>query len=92
MISETKIQEIGTDYLIIESDIGQIPDVLTQDSIYHRSNFILSAPNGIEVSHSIQFSVHHLHYSHRGNRHRTYIQYACRDKSKKLSMYLRDAT
>ena len=31
--------------------IAQIPDTFTQNSIYYRSDFILSAPDGIEVSH-----------------------------------------
>ena len=31
--------------------IDQIPDTFTQNGIYYRSYLVLSAPNGIEVSH-----------------------------------------
>ena len=37
--------------------VTQIPDTLAQNSIYHRPDFILSTPNGIEVSHSILLKV-----------------------------------
>ena len=37
--------------------IAQIPDAFTQNGVHHRSDFILSAPNGIVVSHSIRYSV-----------------------------------
>ena len=33
--------------------IGKIPDALTQNSIHHRSDFILSAPYEIEVCHAM---------------------------------------
>ena len=31
--------------------VTQIPDALAQNGIHHRSDFILSAPNGIKVCH-----------------------------------------
>ena len=37
--------------------VAEIPDTFTQNGIHHRSNLILSAPYGIVVSHSIQYSV-----------------------------------
>ena len=39
--------------------IGQIPDAFTQDSIYNCPNLVLSAPNGIEINHSILIAVPH---------------------------------
>ena len=36
--------------------IGQIPDALTQNGIYHCPNLILSAPYGIEVCHRTIFA------------------------------------
>ena len=41
---ECQFKNDGTTSFII----GQIPNALTQDGIYHRSDFILSAPYGIE--------------------------------------------
>ena len=38
---------------------AEIPDAFTQNGINHRSDFILCSPNGIVVSHSIQFAVLH---------------------------------
>jgi len=35
--------------------VTQIPDTLAQNGIDHRSDFILSAPNEIKVSHSTRF-------------------------------------
>ena len=52
---ECQFENDGTTPFII----GQIPDALTQNGIYHRSDFILSAPNGIKVCHSILFAVPH---------------------------------
>ena len=37
--------------------VTEIPDALSQNGIYHRSDFVLSAPYGIVVSHSIRYSV-----------------------------------
>ena len=37
--------------------IAQVPDTFSQNSINHRPYFILSAPNGIEVSHNTQSSI-----------------------------------
>ncbi len=37
--------------------ITQIPDTFSKNSIYHRPDFVLSAPNSIEVSHNIRFSI-----------------------------------
>ena len=37
--------------------IGQIPDAFAKNGIYYRSDFILSAPNGIKVNHNIQLGV-----------------------------------
>ena len=37
--------------------VTEIPDTFTQNGINHRSNLVLSAPNGIKVSHNIQYSV-----------------------------------
>ena len=39
--------------------VAEIPDAFTQNGINHRSDFILCSPNGIVVSHSIQFAVLH---------------------------------
>ena len=39
----------------IPTFIGQIPDAFTQDSIYYCPYLVLSAPNGIKVSHIIDF-------------------------------------
>ena len=36
--------------------IAQIPDALSQNGIHHRPDFILSAPNGIKVSHRTIFA------------------------------------
>ena len=32
--------------------IAQVPDTFTKDSVYHRPDFVLSAPDSIEVSHN----------------------------------------
>ena len=37
--------------------IAEIPDTLAQNGIHHRSDFVLCAPYGIVVSHSILFAV-----------------------------------
>ena len=37
--------------------VTEILDALSQNSIHHRSDFILCAPYGIVVSHSIRYSV-----------------------------------
>lgn len=37
--------------------IGQIPDAFTQNGIDYRPYFILSAPDGIKVSHNTQSSI-----------------------------------
>ena len=37
----------------------EIPDAFTQNGINHRSDFILSATYGIEINHSIRYSIHH---------------------------------
>ena len=37
--------------------VTEIPDALSQNSIHNRSDFILCAPYGIVVSHSIRYSV-----------------------------------
>ena len=36
--------------------VAEIPDAFTQNGINHRSNLVLSAPDCIEVSHSILFA------------------------------------
>ena len=46
---ECQFKNDGTTSFII----GQIPNALTQNGIYHRSDFILSAPYGIEVCHAM---------------------------------------
>ena len=43
--------------------VTQIPDALTQNGIHHRSDFILSAPNGIKVSHSFFYFYSFARYS-----------------------------
>ena len=42
--------------------VTEIPDALSQNSIHNRSDFILCAPYGIEVSHNTQYSVAKLRY------------------------------
>ena len=37
--------------------VTEIPDALSQNSIHNRSDLILCAPYGIEVSHNTQYSV-----------------------------------
>ena len=37
--------------------VAEIQDALTQNGVHHRSDFILCAPYGIVVSHSIRYSV-----------------------------------
>ena len=37
--------------------VAEIPDTLAQNGIHHRSDFVLCAPDGIVVSHSILFAV-----------------------------------
>ena len=43
--------------------IGQIPDALTQDSIYHRSNFILLSPYSIEIRHLLHRKINKGDYT-----------------------------
>ena len=43
----------GTAFFIV----CEIPDAFTMNGINHRSDFILSAPYGIEISHSILLEV-----------------------------------
>ena len=37
--------------------VAEIPDTFAQNGIHHRSDFVLCAPDGIVVSHSIRFVV-----------------------------------
>ena len=37
--------------------VAQIPNTFSPNGIYHRSDFILCTPYGIEVSHNTQYSV-----------------------------------
>ena len=39
--------------------IGQIPYALTKNGIYYRPDFILNAPYGIKVNHSILYAILH---------------------------------
>ena len=39
--------------LMLNNDVCKIPYELSQNGIHHRSDFILSAPDGIKVSHFI---------------------------------------
>ena len=51
--------------------IAQVPDTFSQHGINYRPDFILSAPDGIEVSHNILSSVpgsRHTRDHHRNNR------------------------
>ena len=48
-----RVRQTGTTPFII----GQIPDAFTQNGIDYRPYFILIAPDGIKVNHSILFAV-----------------------------------
>ena len=50
---DSQIQFDGHPFLAIT----KIPDTFAQNGIHNRSDFILCAPNGIVVSHSILFAV-----------------------------------
>ena len=60
--------------------IAQVPDTFSQDGINHRSDFVLSAPDGIKVSHNTQSSIPRWCQCRRGNYHRRYRQAAIHDR------------